>query len=280
MILSANGDAIPATPPMHGLQASATEVTTPTRWESGASFCPENCTEVAGWNPDCESWPGGVKPDKADPPARQNCYEVQPFVLETAFDCDAQGFKVLDYAGRARRQAEAGTSKGMELELWTATIVPTNPSLDNGAVILGAGAPFPLLQGIAILGQALSNCAHGGRGMIHAPTWIVDMWLGQYGTLFNTSGNRIVTANRGDVIVSGTGYPGTGEDGLDAAEGTSWVYATGPINYRVGDVIVFPDTLAEAIDIRRNDVEYRAERMALVNFDTCCHFGILIDPGV
>lgn len=279
MILSANGDAIPATPPMHGLQASATEVTTPTRWELGASFCPENCTEVAGWDPDCSSWPGGIKPDKSDAPVNQDCYEVMPFVLETPFSCDASGFKVVDYAGRVRRQAEAGTSKGMELELWTATIKTTNPSLDNGAVVLGAGAGFPLLEGIAMLGQALSDCAAGGRGMIHAPTWIVDMWLGQYGTLFRTDGNRIITTGRGDVVVAGTGYPGTGEDGLAVAAGQSWVYATGPINYRVGDVMVFPETLKEAMNRATNDVEYRAERMAMVNFDTCCHFGILIDPG-
>lgn len=279
MILSAMGDAIPATPPMHGLQASATEVTTPTRWQLGAAFCPEGCVEVAGWNPDCSSWPEGVKPDKSDPTPHQNCYEVQPFALETPFTCDASGFKILDYAGRARRQADAGTSKGMELELWTATIVPTNPSLDNGAVILGGGVAFPLLQGIALLGQALSDCATGGRGMIHAPTWVVDMWLGGYPGLFRTDGNRIVTVGRGDVVVAGTGYPGTGEDGLAVATGQSWVYATGPINYRVDDVVVFPDTLKEALNRKTNDIEYRAERMAMVNFDACCHFGILIEPG-
>jgi hypothetical protein len=277
--LFAVGEPIPATPPMHGLQASAAEVTTPARWELGASFCPENCVEAAGWDPDCSAWPEGVKPDKSEAEHPLDCYDVMPFALESAFKCDASGFKVLDFAGRARRQLEASTSKGMEFELWTGTIKPDNPQLDQGATYLSEG-PMALLQGLTMLGQALSNCAHGGRGMIHAPTFVVDSALALYPGLFRIDGNRIVTTNRGDVVVSGTGYPGTGEDGLDVDAGLSWIYATGPVQYRLGETIVFPDTVAEAVDRRQNNIEYRAERMALINFDTCCHFGILVDPSL
>lgn len=276
------GDPIPATPPMHGLQASATEVSTPTRWENGATFCPENCVEAFGYDPDlCTAWPdqNQPKPEKSVAERPLNCYDVLPYVLESAFGCDASGFRVLDFAGRARRQLEASTSKGMERELWTATIKPSNPSLDNGATILGGGTAVSVLRGIAMLGQALSDCAHGGRGMIHAPTFIADLLLGK-STLFKVEGNRIVSSNRGDVLVSGTGYPGTGEDGAAVAAGSAWVYATGPVQYRIGEVIVFPDTIGEAVDRKRNNVEYRAERFAMTNFDTCCHFGVLIDGGI
>lgn len=273
------GAPIPSTPPMHGLQASVTEVSTPDRWELGASFCPENCVEAAGWDPDCSSWPEEGKPDKSVAEHPLDCYDVMPFALESPFSCDASGFKVLDFAGRARRQLEASTSKGMEFELWTATIKPDNPSLDNGATVLNGGTAVGLRRGVSLLGAALSACAHGGRGTIHAPTWIVDDWLALYPGLFKVEGNRIVTTNRGDVVISGTGYPGTGEDGLSVADGSSWVYATGPINYRLGDIYVFPDTLAEAVDRRQNNIEYRAERMSLVNFDTCCHFGVLINAA-
>lgn len=274
------GDPIPSTPPMHGLQASVSEVTGPPRWELGATFCPENCVEAAGWDPNCLTWPEEGKPDKSDADDLLDCYDVLPFVLESPFKCDASGFQVIDFSGRARRQLEASTSKGMEFELWTATIIPDNPSLDAGAVVLASGAAVGLRRGLALLGAALSDCAHGGRGTIHAPSWIVDNWLGLYGMMFKFEGARIVTANRGDVVIAGTGYPGTGVDGLSVDPGKSWVYATGPINYRIGPIDVFPDTVAEAHDHKRNNIEYRAERMSMVNFDTCCHFGVLIDSAV
>lgn len=265
---------------MHGLQASAAEVQTPARWELGATFCPENCVEATAWDPDCSAWPSGVKPDKSVAVRPLNCYDVMPFALESPFECDAQGFATLDFAGRARRQLEAATSKGMEFELWTGTMKPDNPRLDLEATIIGGGAPFGLLQGLSLLGQALSNCAHGGRGMIHAPTFIVDQAIGLYGFLWQVVGNRIVSSNRGDVLVSGTGYPGTGPDGLPVAAGSAWVFATGPVQYRLTETEVYPDNLADATDRRQNNIEYRAERQVLTNFDPCCHFGILIDPSL
>lgn len=278
--LFAVGDSIPATPPMHGLQASAAEVQTPTRWELGATFCPENCVEAAGWDPDCAAWPEGVKPEKSTAEHPLDCYDVMPYVLESPFECDSQGFATLDFAGRARRQLEAATSKGMEFELWTGTLKPANPRLDGGATVLASGAAVSLLKGLSLLSQALSNCAHGGRGMIHAPTFIVDQAIARYGFLYQVVGNRIVSANRGDVIVSGTGYPGTGADGTAVADGKSWVYATGPVQYRLTETEVYPDNVADATDRRQNNIEYRAERQVLANFDPCCHFGILIDPAL
>jgi hypothetical protein len=281
--LFAQADPIPATPPMHGLTASAAEATGPVRWELGFTVSPENCVDISGFDPDlCTAWPDQTlpKPTKSVAGRPLNAYDVMPFALESPFECDAQGFNVIDFQGRARRQLESATSKGLEHELWTADLKPENASLDNGATILGAGAPFGLLQGLALLGQALSNCAAGGRGMIHAPTFIVDMWLANHGMLLKLEATRIVTTNRGDVIVSGTGYPGTGEDGLAVALGSSWVYATGPVQYRLGETSVYPETVKEALNRKSNDIEYRAERTAAVNFDPCCHFGILIDPSI
>lgn len=278
--LFAIGESIPATPPMHGLQASATEVQTPTRWELGATFSPENCVAAAGWDPDCSAWPDGIKPEKSMSEHPLDAYDVMPFVLESPFECDAQGFSVIDFGGRARRQLEAATSKGMEYELWTATIKPTNPSLDAGATVLNSGVAVGVLEGFTMLAQALSNCAHGGRGMIHAPTFIVDYVLAQHGMLYAVTGNRIVSQNRGDVLVSGSGYPGTGEDGAAVSPGQAWVYATGPVQYRLTETEVYPDNVQEAMRRSSNDIEYRAERTSLINFDPCCHFGVLIDSAL
>lgn len=275
--LRAVGTPIPATPPLHGLQASADEVRDPDRWDLGATFCPENCVEVGVWDPDCAVWPGGIPPTKSPAPANQPCYDVDPFVIESSFECSTAGFKSQDYRGRARRQLEAGTSKAMEHELWTGALKPTNPHLNSiSATILAGGTDQPLQLAIALLGNALSACAHGGRGTIHAPTFIVDSWMYESGgSYFEPVGNRLITRNRGDIVVSGTGYDGTGPGGIAPPPGMSWVYATGPVQYRLDDIVVYPDEMKEATAYRTNQVEYRAERQALINFDPCSHFAVL-----
>lgn len=272
--LLAPGQPIPATPPAHSLPSGAAEVKTPGRWELGFTVCPENCVDVATWDPDCFSWPDGEKPDLSDAPENQNCYDVKPFVIETAFECGSVGFPSVDFAGRARRQLEAGTPKGLEYELWTGSQKPDNPNLQSGATVIGS-APFTPQVALARLGQALSNCYHGGVGVIHAPVWIVELWL--QNSQIKEVGTRLATVVRGDTVIAGTGYPGTGPNGLEVSAGQAWAFATGPVQYRLGEPEVFPDTLEEALDKKRNKIEYRALRQAAINFDPCCHFGILID---
>lgn len=276
--LYANGLPIPATPALHGLVSVSTEVTTPDRWELGYTIFPENCVEVGTWDPDCEAWPDGEKPQKSTT-TNLDGYDVDPFVIETEFHCDAQGFSVVDFAGRARRQLEAGTPKALEYELWTGTLKPGNPNLATGATVIGGGAAFPVNIGLSLLGQALANCAHGGVGVIHAPPWIVESWIADYRVKEN--GNRLQTIVRGDLIAAGAGYPGTGPGGIMPGNLESWAYATGPLQHRLGEPQLFPQTLPEALDKKHNDIEYRAERHAAVNFDPCCHFAILLtaDPN-
>lgn len=272
--LYAAGQPIPATPAPHGLVSVSSEQKTPDRWELGYTICPENCVEASTWDPDCEAWPDGEKPIKSDAETHLDCYDVDPFVIETAFTCDAQGFTVVDFAGRARRQLEAGTPKALEFELWTGTLKPNNPNLQTGATVIGSG-PYPPMLAMTLLGQALSNCAHGGIGTLHAPTWIVELWVNSF--CLKEVGSRLTTMVRGDLIAAGTGYPGTGPNGIEPGNLQSWVYATGPVQHRLGDPQVFPETLMEALQKGSNDIEYRAERYAAVNFDPCCHFAILIE---
>lgn len=307
----------PATPALHGLVSSAYEVVDAVvsgngmflergsqdvldelkkrnpdeydrimhRWEIGGfSITPENCTESATWDPDCLNWPvsgedgpDGAKTALSDAPTNLDTYHVAPFAVESAFQCDAAGFQVVDFKGRVARQLEASTSKAMEYEFATGSLKPNNPNLASGATVLGGGDAFPAKQAFALLGQYLSNTAHGGLGMIHAPTLVVDEWLIEFGgAAIKEQGNRLRSVNRGDIIISGTGYPGTGPDGLPITAGQSWVYATSPVQYRLGQSWTFPDTPGEALDRARNDIEYRAIRQAAVGFDPCRHAAVLV----
>lgn len=278
-------DSIPALPPQHGLRSAAQEVQTPDRWDLGiTSPAAETCIQGATFDPSCLAIQPDVNGVKAPPfidPIRPGTpWDTDPFALESGFECDAQGLKMIDFPGRARRQLEAVTSKLMEFELWTGEQKPGNPSLDKDAVVLAGGVAQAPLRALIHLGSALSSCGSGGPGMLHAPTWLVDLWIGLYGALVVEQGARLTTKVRKDIIVAGTGYPGTGPDGATVAAGRTWVYATGQVQYRLGEILVFPETVKEATNRGTNDVEYTAMRMAMVNFDPCCHFAVLVDETV
>ena len=300
----------PATPSMHGLIGSAYEVVDALvrgngpfvnrsdgetldrlkrsdpdqydqimrRWEIGGySVTPENCVESTLWDPDCAQWPGGVKPALGVAAENPATYHVRPFAIDTVFECDAAGFQVVDFRGRVERQLAASTSKAAEYEFSTGTLVADNPNLVTGATILGGGAAFPARQAFALLGQYLSNTAHGGLGMMHAPTLVVDEWMCDLGgAAIKEQGDRLRSVNRGDIIVSGTGYTGYGPGGIEPEAGQAWVYATSPVQYRLGEIMIFPERLGDALNRRTNDIEYRAIRQAAVGFDPCRHAAVLV----
>jgi hypothetical protein len=290
---------IPATPPAHGLLASAFEATDlafePTidpetgqrgdRWGQGYTIQPENCIEASTWDPDCGVWPteGGDNPldqktAKSVAGTNELSYDVSPVVIETPFRCESRGFSRVGYAQRARRQLEAATSKAMEFELATGTLKSTNPNLQQaGSTVIGSGSAFTPVDAMLLLGDALSSCGHGGRGMIHAPTMFVDKLLSTDSSNIKEVGSRLQTVNRGDIIVSGSGYPGLGVGGAAPGAGQVYVHATGPVQYRLSPPITYPDTFAEALDRQTNTIEYRSEREVGMNFDPCCHFVILVD---
>lgn len=257
------------------------------RWEIGGfSITPENCVEASTWDPNCAVWPtdgSGAGPDGnkialSATPQNAATYDVQPFAIDTAFECDAAGFQVVDFEGRVERQLHAATSKAMEFEFATGTLVPGNPNLVTGATVLAGGLAVSAQQAFILLGQYLSNTAHGGIGMIHAPTMIVDEWLWDAGgAAIKEQGDRLRSVNRGDIIVSGTGYTGYGPGGVPPVDPTTvWVYATSPVQYRLGQLMILPDRMSEALNRATNDIEYRAIRQAAVGFDPCRHAAVLV----
>jgi hypothetical protein len=265
----------PATAPAHNLVTSALPQPSGEgdRWQMGFESCPEGCVTIASWYPGCPVTGGppgaGLKSDATPPP---DVVPYTPFMLETPVECCSYGFKSQDYEGRARRQLEAGTPKGLEREFWTGELVPDNPHLASSGAVVVPGGPFDPIKALARLNQAIADCSLGGRGMIHATPYLVSIWVHQFGAL-DEEGPRLVTKVMKNVVVAGTGYPGTGPTG-QAAGGTQWAYATGMVQVRLGDVVVIPDTMAEALDRLSNTVNYRAERVAAASWDTCCHFAV------
>jgi len=230
--------------------------------------------------------PGLRVDEKKSYDGKQEPVEYAPFIIEVPYECSSFGFQAADYESRALRQIDAAKGKALEFEFWTGQKDPDNLNLvygtpnDDDHVLNpgGAAAPIAVSPGLALvlLAQALSNCATGSRGMIHATTGLAERW-GQLGQI-HPDGNLLVTKARCDVVVSGAGYPGTGPIGQPPpGPNEVWAYATGMVAVRLGEVMLIPESFEEAFDRRTNTVTYRGEVTASAVYDGCCSFAVLVD---
>ena len=270
-----------AAAPLHSLLASAEMPTTDgNRWELGYEFCPESCGRAVSWDWSC----GEDKPLKPRSDEDPSAISVEPWLVVVDASCEcSRGFSEEDYVGRATRLLEASTSAAVEHEFWTGTLNPANPHLAaSGSAqcfeLVADGAPLPPKRALAALQHALATCpcSPGGRGTIHATAELAALW--GYAGYLREEGNRLVTAVRRDIVVAGTGYPGTGPGGVQPGPGQVWAFATsGMVQVRLTAPRVVPETLAEALDRKTNRVEYYAERTVGASWDGCCLAAVLVD---
>jgi hypothetical protein len=298
----------PATPPLHNLIASAREVNeTDNRWERGITWAPLGCVEPQVWDPRCQDgFPGGIDQDKGDAPENPDIAESWPVTLYTAFECNSRGQLSRDDEARVRGLLEAGTPKGTEKAFWSGaigadvtpgandtafTLVTGTPNVDGnapgatGGILnpdpVGAVTPLSPLQALASLQQALASCGPGGRGMIHATTHLAAIWAAL--DYLERDGGRLVTRVRGDIVVAGSGYDGTGptdSSEADPTAGSVWAYATQMVTIRKAPIAIVPDgerKIMQALNRRTNTMRWTAERSVSWQVDPCCAFAALVD---
>jgi hypothetical protein len=177
---------------------------------------------------------------------------------ETSFSYEA-----VDLRNRVQRELEAYTSKLLAREFWTGEIagadnlpnrVLAGPDTVDITGEYGTGALAPQAA-VAALMQALADNGMAD-GMIHCSKYVglrmPDAWR-----------NEHTLADLGFVVVSDTGYPGTGPGG---ESGPNWAYATEIVNVRLGPVELVPMDLPQSIDRASNTVTFRAQRLGAVDF--------------
>jgi hypothetical protein len=286
-------DPPPATPPPHGLRDSARRITGDSgRWEAGVEWVPEACIGLGGWTPYCNGDDQVEMPAHVtNPPENPECQQSAPVMITVTWEGPSLGSNVRDDEGRLIRQLEAGTSKAMERELEIdpygtgnfalANSTPTDvvSPFDGVSGVLSATAVSPS-QAIAMLSQALASASLGSRGMIHAPIWLAELWAGREGLV--TDGPRLVTRTRGDVVVAGSGYSGTGPTASPGNPayppvGQVWAYATGMVEYRLGEPTVDSEGLGQALDRKQNLLAYTAQRTLVMTVDECITVAVLVD---
>jgi hypothetical protein len=155
-----------------------------------------------------------------------------------------------------------------------ATVVDAQSiQLQSPASIVVTGAAVDIVTGLGLLEAALADC-YNGVGVIHVPVKVLPT-LDAWGLV--KAYNGILKTLNGNLVAAGAGYPGTSPAGAAPATGESWIYATGAVTMRRGDIKTF--TLSESINRGNNTIEMIAERTYVLGWD-CCHFAILVDIGV
>lgn len=218
--------------------------------------------------------------------------EWTPYVV-LAFDrCTALTSFARDYVGRATRLLEAATPKAVEKEFWTGTLAQakgwTNEYLQRADTVTDltpvAGTAVTMNRALGLLEQGLADCGLGGVGVIHCTRdSLPEISASSPG--LRRDGNLIRTMVD-TLVVPGVGYPGTGPVGnakQTPDAGTVWLYATGPVEYRYTDPILFPDwpagqqgqVPASAVDKAHNTVTIWVARTALASWDGQCHLACL-----
>ena len=235
-------------------------------WLSGAAVYPYPPGPPAEWDP-CSA---GTFREKDEGEPFDSAYFAS-FVSYLPITCSAMSIgDPSEFARRAEIALNAVQSFSVERQLSQGTGVATNPFLAdaNHTLTDAVATATPPDAALAYLEEEIGET--GKQGLIHATPPVVSRWFDQ------TSNNLDPITVNGTRVVSGGGYKGATPSGRAAAQaGESWVYATGPVEVRLGTVAVMD--IKEVLDRTNNDVTFRAERYVLVTWDTQLQAAILVD---
>lgn len=270
--------AVPATPPRYGLLIAAETITDNTsRWEvGGITWDPEQCAGGGVAAVECIGNTSSLVI-----PSNPGLAEADPFLVWAGDKCSTIGFEAREYEGRARRLLDASQSFWVANEFWTGDL-STAEGLDNVPLADVASdtvttTEVSVLNALGLLEGALADCGQGARGMIHVTSQVLLHAVAERAV--ELVGQQYMTP-LGTIVVGDAGYPGTGPNG-EAALTTQWAYATSMVQVRLAPVMIVPGTfdqaLAQMVERSQNTIEIRVQRLALVQWDQCCHFSAEIN---
>lgn len=180
------------------------------------------------------------------------------------------------FAQKAEIALDARQSFAIERALARGVPAPgLNPYLADASVtILAGGAAIPAWAALSYLEEAIG--ATGQMGMIHATPGAASAWFSQYRDYVSEQETPELLTALGTPVAAAGGYVGATPTGGGApAAGQSWAYATGPVEVRLQREVTL--TIKEVLDRSDNLVTFRAERYALVEWDTSLQAAVLVD---
>jgi hypothetical protein len=215
---------------------------------------------------------------------RTEITELQPFGIGYVFECSSLGgWTPADYRTRAREEFDAWEPKLIERQVQNASAVTSNLDLEAAeTVFANALDPVPAL---GCLLQALRDCGHGGTGMIHATSRLVNVWKtnGNVDRANRWKGDLVYTVTD-DIVVPGSGYDGSAPDGKAEAPNVEWAYATRIVQIRRTPAAFFPDAglseqewMRQALGRTVNTIRVQVERAVLATWDPCCVIAVPVN---
>ncbi|MGL5911838.1 MAG: hypothetical protein ACRCZP_17680 [Phycicoccus sp.] len=283
MPLFATVAAEPAGAPQSGLLHTARTRPAESGWELGLAWRPERCFDSDGF-PLCGDTPDGAATTGGAADAGPVYH--RPVALRIRDVCAASAGP-LD-PERARRQAEAATSFHAARELWTGDLSDADPfhapeddpavaptrvnarlSAATATVVAGVHEPAAAL---ARLEQAARQAAHGQDVWLHTPVAVAN--LASAGGML-TSSAGVLRTPVGAVVVADAGYPGSGPGDVAPAVNRAWVYATGPVQVRLGPIMQTTDP-AVTLNRQVNRWEHTVFRPFAATFDPCLLLAIQV----
>ena len=157
------------------------------------------------------------------------------------------------------RQLATGSATGASNNLKTAAVGRAPAGVNYGSTAT------PLYNAFAILETHLATKIHNGAGIIHIPPGLLSNAIDE--CALEREGDRFYTPS-GHLVVADAGYVGMpAPTGASASgSGEDWVYATGPVFYR----LIAPEIVGGelvAVDIRTNDRTLWIEGYGIVLFE-------------
>lgn len=258
-------------------------------WRNGVQFQPDSCESANVTLAQCPVVTGYAKDVTGEGlPAKGS----QAFTVYADIECSPVGNYWEEAVARATAALTNGEARAVERVFWTgdadtpsgANVYPhlaanssvyddtTEVLLQPAATTIVTGA-VDIVEAIGLLESELAEC-YGGVGVIHAPRAALAHMAANH--LLEKSGQMLRTVG-GTPIAFGAGYSGTSPAGETPAAGTAWLYATGAVALRRGEVFITSDRTA-ALDRNVNTLRLFAERTYVVSWD-CCLLAIPVSLG-
>jgi hypothetical protein len=211
----------------------------------------------------------------------QNYINCTPAVIDVEDKISTIGHTLEELRKRLEDTLDKASQKALEHEFWTGNLSTISGWGNQHLATPGttdltpAGGPVTAKTGLAMLEEAIGSCAGGYNGTIHGTRGAISSII-VFMDKGGDSGDVLLTP-LGNMVIAGAGYPGTSPAGVAPGAGTSWLYATGPVAVRLGEMQTFPEKgerLNNAFDTSINNISVRAERFGAASWSGCCTYAI------
>lgn len=244
------------------------------RWDGGVNIWGYSPNTPLDWD-GCSSGTFRVK-DEGDPIFTES---FNSFIIYLAQNCSTFGIAMdlPDFIRRANDVLNATQSFAIERALAQGVEGLPNPYLGDSNLSVPVGTAVTPAVGFAACEKAIG--LSGRRGTIHlTPAVAAALSSSSSSVQMNSPMDVPLLSPSGNAVVIGGGYSGTDPVGQTASSDTEdWIFATGPVQVRMSDILAGPDETVGMIDREANDVIYRAEKVVNVSWDTSIQSGFLVD---